>query len=81
VSATSLDAFLSFLSTSLRCSGKRSSSLLPVPPMMSFRITCACYAIDEIGGGACKRSVISIDRLDPVIVNERTSIASFALAL
>jgi len=46
--ATGLDASLSFLSTSRRCSRKRSPSLLPVSPKS------ACYAIDNICGGACK---------------------------
>ena len=78
--ATGLDASLSFRSTSRRYSGKRSPNLLPVSPMYIFlhkvhfmqRITLAEVHV--------KRSVILIDRLDPVTLSV-LCFASFACAV
>ena len=49
--ATGLDASLSFLSTSRRCSRSWSPSRIPVSPMYNF-LQSAIYAVYGIGGGA-----------------------------
>ena len=51
--AASLDASLSFLSTSRRCSQNRLSSRLPVTNVLLFAIS-ASYAVNDIGGGVHK---------------------------
>ena len=43
-----------YVSTSRRCSRKRSPNLLPVSPMHIVLHKVHFYAIDNIGGGACE---------------------------
>ena len=79
--ATGLDASLSFLSTSRRCSRNQSPSRLPVSPMFNFLQQVQVMQWMALAEVLVKLSVILMDLLGPDIswlylMNERTSFAS-----